>query len=259
VKGLSLFVVPKFLVKEDGGIGSRNDVACVSIEHKLGIKASPTAVLQFGDAGGAVGYLVGEENRGLEYMFIMMNSARFSVGIQGVGLSERAYQQALAYACERQQGRDEGAGANPTEIINHPDVRRQLATMRASVEVSRALAYSAAAFDDLGKYSDDAFIRNSNAAKYEFMVPIVKGCCTEAAVDVASAGVQVHGGWDTSKRPVPRNITVTLVFFPSTKEQLVSRPRTLSVEKSREIRAGWVQALSPRWTRQFRSCKHMPE
>ena len=194
VKGLSLFVVPKFLVEEDGGIGSRNDVACVSIEHKLGIKASPTAVLQFGDAGGAVGYLVGEENRGLEYMFIMMNSARFSVGIQGVGLSERAYQQALAYACERRQGRDEGTTENPTEIINHPDVRRQLATMRASVEVSRALAYSAAAFDDLGKYSDDAFVRNSNAAKYEFMVPIVKGCCTEAAVDVASAGVQVHGG-----------------------------------------------------------------
>ena len=131
VKGISLFIVPKFLVNPDGSVGTRNDVHCVSIEHKLGIKASPTAVLQFGDHGGAVGHLVGEENRGLEYMFIMMNAARFAVGMQGVAVAERAYQKAVSYAKDRMQSRDLAGSAGPVAIIQHPDVRRMLMSMRA--------------------------------------------------------------------------------------------------------------------------------
>ena len=135
VKGISLFIVPKFLVNEDGSLGERNDVHCVSIEHKLGIKASPTAVLQFGDHGGAIGHLIGEENRGLEYMFIMMNAARFAVGMQGVGVSDRAYQKAVAYAKDRVQSRPvDGSAKQSVSIIHHPDVRRMLATMRALTE-----------------------------------------------------------------------------------------------------------------------------
>ena len=156
-KGISLFVVPKFLVNPDGSLGARNDVRCVSLEHKLGIHASPTAVLAFGDHGGAVGYLVGEENRGLEYMFVMMNAARFGVGMQGVGVAERAYQRAVAYARERVQGRVPGAAkdAAATGIIGHPDVRRMLMTMRASVEAARALAYvTAAALDRAHRHPD---------------------------------------------------------------------------------------------------------
>src|SRR4029079_18421609 len=141
-KGISLFVVPKFLVDENGALGVRNDVRCVSLEHKLGIHASPTAVLAFGDHGGAVGYVVGEENRGLEYMFVMMNMARFGVGMQGVGLGERAYQRAVAYARERVQGR---TGDALPGIIGHPDVRRMLLSMRASTEAARALGYVTAA------------------------------------------------------------------------------------------------------------------
>ena len=148
VKGISLFVVPKFLVKADGSLGERNDVHCVSIEHKLGIKASPTAVLQFGDHGGAVGYLVGEENRGLEYMFVMMNAARFAVGMQGIAVAERAYQKAVQYAKDRVQSRDLAGSAGPVAIIHQPDVKRMLMTMRAYTEAARALAYYAAAAYD---------------------------------------------------------------------------------------------------------------
>ncbi|KMZ12610.1 Acyl-CoA dehydrogenase [Candidatus Burkholderia humilis] len=196
VKGISLFLVPKFLVNDDGSLGARNDVHCVSIEHKLGIKASPTAVLQYGDHGGAIGYLIGEENRGLEYMFIMMNAARFAVGMQGVGVAERAYQQAVAYAKERVQSRPvDGSAKEPVTIIHHPDVRHMLATMRAYTEGARALAYVAAAHSDLahdGHSDDDA--KKSHQAIYEYLVPIVKGFSTEMSVDVASLGVQVHGG-----------------------------------------------------------------
>ncbi|KRB73581.1 acyl-CoA dehydrogenase [Noviherbaspirillum sp. Root189] len=194
VKGISLFIVPKFLVNADGSLGERNDVHCVSIEHKLGIKASPTAVLQFGDHGGAIGTLVGEENRGLEYMFIMMNAARFAVGMQGVGLAERAYQKAVQYARDRVQSRDLAGSSGPVAIIHHPDVRRMLMSMRAQTEASRALSYvTAAAHDAAHHHSDDA-VRKTNQAFYEFMVPIVKGWSTELSIDVASNGVQVHGG-----------------------------------------------------------------
>src|SRR5213076_2312046 len=138
VKGISLFVVPKFLVNADGSLGARNDAHCVSIEHKLGIKASPTAVLQFGDHGGAIGTLVGQENRGLEYMFIMMNAARYAVGIQGVAVAERAYQKALDWAKERLQGRDAANGGHVVPIIRHPDVRRMLMSMKSRIEAMRA-------------------------------------------------------------------------------------------------------------------------
>ncbi|WP_448251942.1 acyl-CoA dehydrogenase [Ottowia oryzae] len=195
VKGISLFVVPKFLLKADGGLGERNDVYCVSIEHKMGIKASPTAVLQFGDHGGAVGYLVGEENRGLEYMFIMMNSARYAVGVQGIAVAERAYQHALAYAKERVQSRPvDGSVKGAATIIHHPDVRRMLMTMRALTEGSRAMASTAAAAYDAAHHHPDAEVRAQNQAFYEFMVPLVKGYSTEMSLEVTDLGVQVHGG-----------------------------------------------------------------
>ena len=194
VKGISLFVVPKFLVNADGTLGERNDVHCVSIEHKLGIKASPTAVLQFGDHGGAVGYLVGEENRGLEYMFVMMNAARFAVGMQGIAVAERAYQKAVQYAKDRVQSRDLAGSPGPVAIIHQPDVKRMLMTMRAYTEAARALAYYAAAAYDAQHAAPDEAARKSNQALYEFLVPIVKGFSTEMSIEVASLGVQVHGG-----------------------------------------------------------------
>ncbi|PTB18491.1 acyl-CoA dehydrogenase [Trinickia symbiotica] len=195
VKGISLFIVPKFLVNDDGSLGARNDVHCVSIEHKLGIKASPTAVLQFGDHGGALGYLVGEENRGLEYMFIMMNAARFAVGMQGIAVADRAYQKAVAYAKERVQSRPvDGSAREAVTIIHHPDVRRMLATMRALTEGARALAYVAAAESDIAHRHPDEAKRAEHQAVYEYLVPIVKGWSTELSIEVASLGVQVHGG-----------------------------------------------------------------
>jgi alkylation response protein AidB-like acyl-CoA dehydrogenase len=194
VKGISLFVVPKFLVNEDGTLGARNDVDCVSIEHKLGIKASPTAVLQFGDHGGAIGTLVGEENRGLEYMFVMMNAARFGVGMQGIGLAERSYQQAVAFARDRVQSRELTGSSGPVAIIRHPDVRRMLMSMRAHTEAARALAYVGAGISDIAHAHPDAATRAANLAVYEYLVPIVKGWSTDMAQDVTRDGVQVHGG-----------------------------------------------------------------
>jgi 3-(methylthio)propanoyl-CoA dehydrogenase len=195
VKGISLFVVPKLLVNQDGSLGARNDVRCVSIEHKLGIKASPTAVLQFGDAGGATGYLVGQENRGLEYMFIMMNAARYAVGVQGIAIAERAYQKAAAYAKERVQSRPVDGSLNASApIIHHPDVKRMLMTMRACTEGCRAMASVTAAAYDAAHHHPDAQVRRQNQAFYEFMVPLVKGYSTEMSQEVTSLGVQVHGG-----------------------------------------------------------------
>ncbi|MBK9361921.1 MAG: acyl-CoA dehydrogenase [Rubrivivax sp.] len=190
VKGISLFIAPKFMPD-----GTRNDVHCVSIEHKLGIKASPTAVLQYGDHGGAVAYLVGQENRGLEYMFIMMNAARFAVGVQGIGLAERAYQKAVGYARDRVQSRPvDGSLPKAAPIIHHPDVRRMLMTMRAYTEGCRAMALVAASAYDAAHAHADNEVRQQNQAFYEFLVPLVKGLSTEMSLDVASLGVQVHGG-----------------------------------------------------------------
>lgn len=205
VKGISLFVVPKFMVNANGSLGARNDVHCVSIEHKMGIKASPTCVLQFGDgmaasiadsAGpGAVGYLVGQENRGLEYMFIMMNAARYGVGVQGIAIAEMAYQKAVQFSKDRVQSRPvDGSlpGAGP--IIHHPDVKRMLMTMRAYTEGCRALSSVAAAAYDAAHHCLDAEVRKQNQAFYEFMVPLIKGYSTEMSLEVTSLGVQVHGG-----------------------------------------------------------------
>ena len=195
VKGISLFVVPKVMVNKDGALGARNDVHCVSIEHKLGIKASPTAVLQYGDKGGAVGYIVGQENRGLEYMFIMMNAARYAVGVQGIAIAERAYQKATQYARDRVQSRPvDGSMKAAAPIIHHPDVRRMLMTMRAYTEGCRAMASVAAAAYDAAHHHPDADTRKQNNAFYEFLVPLVKGYSTEMSLEVTSLGVQVHGG-----------------------------------------------------------------
>ncbi len=195
VKGISLFVVPKFLVNADGSLGARNDVHCVSIEHKMGIKASPTAVLQYGDHGGAVGYLVGQENRGLEYMFIMMNAARYAVGVQGIAVADRAYQRAVQYARDRVQSRPvDGSVKGAAPIIHHPDVRRMLMTMRAYTEGCRAMASAAAAAYDAAHNHPDADTRRQNQDFYEFLVPLVKGFSTEMSLEVTSLGVQVHGG-----------------------------------------------------------------
>ena len=195
VKGISLFVVPKFMVNADGSIGDRNDVQCVSIEHKLGIKGSATCVLQFGDNGGANGYLVGEENRGLEYMFIMMNAARYAVGVQGIAVTERAYQHAVNYARERVQSRPvDGSVKAPVVIINHPDIKRMLLTMRATAEGTRAMAIYAASLYDVEHNHPDAAIAADSQALYEFMVPLIKGYSTETSLETTSLGVQVHGG-----------------------------------------------------------------
>ncbi len=195
VKGISLFVVPKFMVNKDGSLGARNDVQCVSIEHKMGIKASPTAVLQYGDNGGAIGYLVGQENRGLEYMFIMMNAARYAVGVQGIAVADRAYQRAVAFARDRVQSRPvDGSMTTSAPIIHHPDVRRMLMTMRAYTEGCRAMASVAASAYDAAHHHADADTRKQNQAFYEFLVPLIKGYSTEMSLEVTSLGIQVHGG-----------------------------------------------------------------
>ena len=190
VKGISLFICPKVLAD-----GTRNDVHCVSIEHKLGIKASPTAVLQYGDKGGAVATLIGQENRGLEYMFIMMNAARYGVGVQGIALAERAYQKAVNFARDRVQSRPvDGSMRTAAPIIHHPDVRRMLMTMRAHTEGCRAMALVGASAFDAAHAHPDAEVRAQNQAFYEFLVPLIKGLSTEMSLEVASLGVQVHGG-----------------------------------------------------------------
>jgi acyl-CoA dehydrogenase len=221
VKGISLFIVPKYLVNADGSPGARNDLKCVSIEHKLGIHASPTAVMQYGEKEGAVGYLVGEENRGLEYMFIMMNAARFAVGMEGVAIAERAYQRAAAFAKERVQSREiGGSGSKSVPIIRHPDVRRMLMTMRALTEASRAIAYVTAAATDAAHSHPDATERARQQAFVDFMIPIVKGWSTENGIEVATLGVQVHGGMgfieETGAAQHLRDARITTIYEGTT-------------------------------------------
>lgn len=192
-QGISLFLVPKFLVDADGNPGERNDVKTVGVEHKLGIHSSPTCTLQFGDNGGAIGYLVGEENHGLQYMFTMMNNARLAVGHQGVAVGERAYQQAVAYAQDRVQGRVDGV-EGPAPIIHHPDVKRMLMQMRAQTEAGRAMSFYTIAAEDRSTHHPDPVVREQNARLVEIMTPLVKGWCTEVAMESTSLGVQVHGG-----------------------------------------------------------------
>jgi len=192
-KGISCFIVPKYLVNEDGSPGARNDLRCVSLEHKLGIHASPTAVMSFGDEGGATGYLMGPENGGMRVMFVMMNNARFGVGMEGVSIAERAYQHALAFAKDRVQGRVVGGGQGAT-IVDHPDVRRMLMTMKALTEASRALAYYTASQNDLASHHEDEVAREAANDRLALLTPLVKAWSTDIGCEVASLGVQVHGG-----------------------------------------------------------------
>jgi hypothetical protein len=195
VRGISLFIVPKFVVRNDGTLADRNDVTCVSIEDKVGIHGSPTCVLNYGDNAGAVGYLVGEPGRGLEYMFTMMNHARLGVGLEGVAVAERACQAAVAYAATRIQGRDiTQRSEERVPIVRHPDVRRMLLSMKCRTEAMRAITYYAASADDLATSHPDDEIRRRHQARVDLLTPVVKGWCTEQAVDIAALGMQVHGG-----------------------------------------------------------------
>jgi len=217
VKGISLFLVPKFIPNPDGSLGARNDVRVVSLEHKLGIHASPTAVVAFGDQGGATAWVVGEENRGLEYMFITMNAARYSVGLEGVGIAERAYQIALQYAKERLQGTELGVKSkDKVSILRHPDVRRMLLLMKARTESLRAIAAVTAAAIDVARCHPDAARRARSQAFVELMIPIVKAWSTDTAVDLASVGIQVHGGMgfieETGAAQLFRDARITPIY-----------------------------------------------
>jgi len=258
VKGISLFVVPKFMVGKDGSLGTRNDVHCSSIEHKMGIKASPTAVLQYGDNGGAVGYIVGEENRGLEYMFIMMNAARYAVGVQGVAIAERAYQKAVTFAKDRVQSRPvDGSIKASAPIIHHPDVKRMLMTMRAYIEGCRAMASVAAAAYDASHHHIDTDVRKQNLAFYEFMVPLVKGYSTEMSLEVTSLGVQVHGGMgfieETGVAQYYRDAKILTIYEGTTAIQandLIGRKTSRDGGQTAKAIAKQIEATENELTRQ---------
>jgi len=194
VKGISLFLVPKFLVNEDGSLGERNDVFAVNIEHKLGIHASPTCVMSYGDNEGAIGYLVGKENDGLSCMFTMMNNARLNVGLQGVAIGERAYQQAVEFAKSRIQSAAVSGNTKSTTIIKHPDVRRMLMMMRSQIEAMRAIAYYTNSALDISRNHTEKKVRDINNARMDLLTPVVKAWCTDLGVEIASMGLQVHGG-----------------------------------------------------------------
>ena len=254
VKGISLFVVPKFLVNADGSLGARNDVHCVSIEHKLGIHASPTCVLAFGQDGGALGELVGEENRGLEYMFIMMNAARYSVGVEGVGMSERAYQTALAYARERIQGTEIGArGGDRVPIVRHPDVRRMLLLMKSQTEAMRALCSVVAVSLDAARLHPREDERQRHQAFADLMIPVIKGWCTENSVDIASLGIQVHGGVgfveETGAAQYLRDARITPIYEGTTAIQaadLIGRKLARDRGRAAQIVIEQMRALTER-------------
>ena len=194
-RGISLFIVPKFVVNDDGSIGQENDIKCLSIEHKLGIHASPTCVLQFGDNGGATGYIVGEENSGMRYMFTMMNQARLAVGLEGLAVADRAYQQALDYALERMQGRraDTPKGES-VPIIDHPDVRRMLMTMKAYIEAMRCMIYLNAKSIDIAHHHPDQDERTRGNELTDLLTPLSKSWCTDLGNELTSLGIQIHGG-----------------------------------------------------------------
>ncbi|HEX6321549.1 MAG TPA: acyl-CoA dehydrogenase [Burkholderiales bacterium] len=244
VKGISLFVVPKYLVKPDGSLGERNGAKCVSLEHKLGIHASPTAVMIYDDA---VGYLVGQENHGLETMFIMMNAARFGVGLEGVAIAERAFQRALAFSKERLQGRDLVAGGKTVPIIRHPDVRRMLMLMKSQTEAMRALAYVVAAALDFSQKDENEERQKQHQAFVDLMIPVVKGWSTETGIEVASLGVQVHGGMgfveETGAAQYLRDARITTIYEGTTGIQAMDLVgRKIAREGGATARA-WIASL----------------
>ena len=266
VRGISLFIVPKVLVNSDGSLGERNEVRCVSIEHKMGIHASPTCVMQFGHDRGAVAYLVGEPNRGLEYMFIMMNTARLAVGVQSYAVGERAFQQALEYARTRLQGKPpRSGGTDRLPIIHHPDVRRMLLTMKSCTEASRAVSFYAGQQLDLAAYHSDAGTRTAAQARGELLIPIVKGWSTETANEVAAIGVQIHGGMgfveETGAAQYVRDVRITTIYEGTTGIQAndligrkIGRDRgaamdALIADMRRELQALEPQGAAPLETR----------
>ena len=218
-RGISLFVAPKFLVNPDGSLGPANDLVCASIEHKLGIHGSPTAIMSYGDKEGAIAYLVGQPNRGLEYMFTMMNHARLNVGLEGVAVSEAAYQKAVEYARSRVQGRPIGSTGRAA-IIHHPDVRRMLMEMKARTEAMRALSYCTAACMDRARHHPDATERARNQGRVGLLTPVVKGWCTEGSIMIASVGIQVHGGMgyveETGAAQYLRDARITTIYEGTT-------------------------------------------
>jgi acyl-CoA dehydrogenase len=221
VKGISLFLVPKFVPRKDGSPGERNDVTCISIEHKLGIHASPTCVMAYGQKDGAIGYLVGEANAGLKHMFIMMNAARLAVGLEGYALSERAFQQAAEWARTRIQGKPPvAAAAGPAPIIHHPDVKRMLLTMKSHTEAMRALALYAAYLLDLGERHPDQTLAEGAAARAALLIPIVKGWSTESGIELTSLGIQVHGGMgyveETGAAQPYRDVRISSIYEGTT-------------------------------------------
>jgi len=221
LKGISLFIAPKFLVNDDGSLGARNDLICSSIEHKLGIHGSPTAVMSFGDNEGAIGFLVGEVNKGLGYMFTMMNHARVNVGLEGVGISERSYQHALAYARDRVQGSPIGDKSGIKKpILHHPDVRRMLMDMKSRTEAMRTLAYYAAAEIDRAHRHPDEVQRAIHQARVELLTPVVKGWSTEQSVELTSTGIQIHGGVgfveETGAAQYYRDARITTIYEGTT-------------------------------------------
>ena len=242
IKGISLFLVPKYLAGDDGEPGERNDVHCVSVEHKLGIHASPTCVMQMGDHGGATGWLVGEENRGLNCMFTMMNRARLGVGIQGVGIAERAFQHALAYANERKQGATASIGMDQmAKIIEHPDVRRMLLDMKAKTAASRAICYVTAKAIDVAERAENAADRARALADASLLTPVAKAYSTDLSVDVASKGIQVHGGMgfieETGAAQYLRDARITPIYEGTNGIQAIDLvTRKLPLENGETIR-----------------------
>jgi alkylation response protein AidB-like acyl-CoA dehydrogenase len=243
-KGISLFVVPKFLVKPDGSLGERNGANCVSLEHKLGIHASPTAVMIYDNAAG---YLVGQENQGLETMFIMMNAARFGVGLEGVAIAERAFQRALAFSKERLQGRDLASGGKTVPIIRHPDVRRMLMLMKAQTEAMRALAYVVAAAMDFAHREGDEDKRKQHQAFVDLMIPVVKGWCTETGIEVASLGIQVHGGMgfveETGAAQYLRDARITTIYEGTTGIQAMDLVGRKIAREGGATAKAWIASL----------------
>lgn len=241
IKGISLFIVPKFLISPDGSLGERNDVTPVSIEHKLGIHASPTCVMSFGDQHGAIGYLVGEEHNGLACMFTMMNHARLAVGVQGLGISERAYQQALSYAKERVQGKSNTQQGYVT-IIHHPDVRRMLMLMKAGTEAMRALCYVTASSLDYSNRAEDEAFKTKHLQLFALLTPAVKGWCSELSQEIASLGVQIHGGMgyieETGAAQHLRDARITTIYEGTTGIQALDLVgRKIIRDKGKTIRS----------------------